>query len=206
MADAPYFPANVIHPPGSAYAKERVKWEAQASMMGPGLRPYVKADYPMVLYRGLQRDEGGIVLDPETITVDTEAQRTLKEQGGWRATPLEALGAIKAQNLEFAKLAAEGHWEERRMSPGAQAEATAARADFDNHLPSVPETPHGLRGEVVLTDREIQLQAERDQFKAMLEDVQRQLATATPIAPKRTGWPKGKPRGKRATAPPPEAA
>lgn len=186
MADSPgYYPANVIYPPNSAYAKEAIKWEAHPTMMGAGLKPYVKRDYPMWMYQAEQVPEGGIVLRDEKIQVTQEAERVRKEQAGWRETPLEALDAVKAQNLEFAKLAAEGAFHERRMSPQAQAEAASARADEDNHLPSVPETPHGFRGQTVVTDRELALQAELDALKA-------QIAKAT--APKKRGRkPKTKP-------------
>ena len=63
-----------------------------------------------------------------------------------RATPLEAIDALKAQQLEFSKLAAERTHETRRMSPQAQMEVTAAEAEVASHLPTIPETPIRRRG------------------------------------------------------------
>ncbi len=178
---------SIVHVPESAWAKEAIKWEAQGSLMGPGLRPYVKHDYPMMLYKAWQRPEGGLDI-ADTQIVDDEGHRTRLEANGYRATPLEAFDALEAQQTEFAKLSAEREWEKThgRLSPRAIAEVTQHEEDAGaQHLPTIPETPHGLRGVHVTSDREIAMQAELDALKA-------QLAKAT--APKKRGRkPKAKP-------------
>ncbi len=181
----------IIHTPDSAWAREATKWESQISTMGPGLRPYVKRDYPMMLHRAAQLASGGIEI-VETLTVDDADHHRRMERNGFRATPLEAIEALTGQQLEYAKLAAEREWEKtHRLSPRAVAEVTAAEDEAGAvHLPTIDETPHGLRGEHVTSDREIALQAELDRLKA-------QLAAAPPV---KKGWPKGKPRGARPKA------
>ena len=41
---------SVLYPPETEYAKERVKWEAQNSELGPGKRPYVYREWPSRIY------------------------------------------------------------------------------------------------------------------------------------------------------------
>jgi len=137
----------IVHVPDSAWAKEATKWEAQGSTMGPGLRPYVKRDYPMMLHKAWQKPTGGIdILDQQI--VDDADQRTRLEAEGYRATPLEAMDALAAQQVEFAKLAAEREYEKQhRLSARAAAEVTLAEADAGaQHLPTIPETPIRRRG------------------------------------------------------------
>lgn len=138
---------SVVHIPDSAWAKEATKWEAQGSTMGPGLRPYVKRDYPMMLHKAWQRPSGGVEI-LHTQIVDDVDQRTRFEANGYRATPLEALAALEVQQTEFATLAAERAYEKQhRLSARAVAEVTRAEEDAGaNHLPTIAETPHGLRG------------------------------------------------------------
>ena len=130
----------ILHSPDSAYAKEMTKWEAQGSTMGPGLRPYVKRDFPMMMHKAGRLSGGGIgIID--TYIVD-EKQHPRYVQSGFRDTPLEAIEAYEAEQLEFAKLAAERNFEVRRMGTHAQAEvATAEAAAGARHLPTIPETP-----------------------------------------------------------------
>jgi hypothetical protein len=132
----------VLYAPDSAYAQERVKHEAQYTPMGPGLRPYVKRDYPMMLHKA-GRPENGMGADEirESCVVDSERERARQEHEGFRATPLEALEAFAAQQFEIAELAAERNFHERRMSPKAQAEAEAANEAAGGHLAAVPVTP-----------------------------------------------------------------
>lgn len=153
---------SVLYAPDSAYAKEMIKHEAQYSPYGPGLRPYVYRDYPMMLHRA-GRPAGGMGIDEivETCTVESEREETQKRHEGFRRTPGEALASFTAQQFEIAELAAERNFYERRMTPKAQAEAEMANANAGGHLASVPETPIVRR------------QAHK-------------------------GWPKGKPRGRRA--------
>ena len=140
----------IYFPPETEYAKERVKWEAQGTTMGDAGRPYVKREYPMMLHLAGAYPAGGVgILD--TVIVESEQQRTARERNGWRATPLEALDAFSAQQLEFAKLSAEREYDKRHgMSPKARAEAEQHEDDAGaRHLPTIPETPIRRRGRPV---------------------------------------------------------
>jgi hypothetical protein len=135
--------ANLLHSPQSPESKERVKWEAQYSAFGPGLRPYVKREYPMMLHQA-GRPESGMGPDTiiEQLIIDDEREYELYRSRGFRETPLEALEAFSAQQLEFAKLAANLEYQKKnQLSPRAAAEVEAAQDASPHHLPMVPETP-----------------------------------------------------------------
>lgn len=129
----------VVHAPETDFAKESVKWEAQGTPMGPGLRPYIKRPYPAVMYRAERVDGQLTIADIETVAHDAQQANALSR--GFRDTPNAAFEAIERQELEFAKLHAERNFHERRMTPKAQAEAIAHDAGRTTHLPSVPERP-----------------------------------------------------------------
>lgn len=138
----------VLHPPESAYAKERVKWEAQGTEMGPGGRPFVFHRYPMMMHKAGRPENG---LGPHVITesreVSGENAQTALEHEGFRETPLEAIDAFEAQTVEIAKLAAEIEYDKKhKLSPGAVAEVEQAQAAHRGHMPTVPETPIKPRG------------------------------------------------------------
>jgi hypothetical protein len=133
---------SVIYSPESGYAKERVKWEAQGSEMGPGLKPYVYQEYPVMMYlAGIPAGEVGAPRIIQHMVIADETQANNMASRGWRNHPLEALKAYDAQKLEEAKLAAEIEYEvKNRLSPNAAAEVRAAQDEHDGHLPSIPET------------------------------------------------------------------
>lgn len=135
---------NILRDPKSPEAQERRQWEAQYTEFGPGGRPYVHREYPMMLHKA-GRPSGGMggPVIVETREVESAAQREQYRSQGFRATPLEALEVWEAQQKEFAELAAERNWEVKhgRHSEKAQAEVAAAEAAAVDHLPSVPVTP-----------------------------------------------------------------
>lgn len=138
MADA-----NVVHSPSSAYAKERIKWEANFTALGPGQRPYVKREYPMMIFLG-GRPEGGLGADTviayETVGSDREFEEW--RHRGYRPSPNEAIEAYQAQELEYARLNANlEHQKKHTLSEKAAAEVSAAQDAVTGHLPMVPETP-----------------------------------------------------------------
>lgn len=142
-ASAQMADANVLHSPSSAYAKERVKWEANYSTLGPPGRPYVKREFPMVVYLG-GRPEGGLGADTVIAyeTVGSEREFEQWRQRGYRETPNEAIDAYRAQENEFAHLNANLEYQKRHgLSEGAVAEVEAAQNAVTGHLPMVPETP-----------------------------------------------------------------
>jgi hypothetical protein len=129
----------ILHSPESSYAKERRKWEAHPSEIGPGERPWVFREYPMMMYRALS---------PSTTAPMEQAIAADEQEGasfhgrGFRPTPLAAIEAHEAQALEFATLAAEREHEIKyKLSEKAGAEVRAAEADYSGHMPSVPMTP-----------------------------------------------------------------
>ena len=135
--------ANLLHSPQSNESKERVKWEAQYSPFGPGLRPYVKRDWPMMWYLG-GRPEGGMGPDTiiEQVEIASEDETDFHRSRGFRPTPLEAIAVFVAQQKEFAELAANLEYQKKnQLSPRAAAEVEAAQDASPHHLPMVPETP-----------------------------------------------------------------
>lgn len=139
---------SVIYAPDSAYAKEMVKHEAQYSPFGPGLRPHVYRDYPMMMHRA-GRPAGGMGVDTivETRIVTCDAEETCERSNGFRRTPLEALSAFESQELEIAKLAAERNYDvKHKLSEKAAAEVALHEAAHGGHLASIPVTPIKKRG------------------------------------------------------------
>ena len=134
----------VINSPESGYAKERVKWEAQNSEMGVGLRPYVYRPFPTMIYlAGIPHGEVGAPrIVNQQIADDEDALNNMASRG-WRTHPMDALKAYDEQKLEEAKLAANLEFEiaKGRISQNAAAEVRAAQAEVDGHMPGVPETP-----------------------------------------------------------------
>jgi hypothetical protein len=138
----------VIYPPETEYAKERVKWESQGSEMGPGKRPYVFRPYPAMIYKAGRPANGlGAHCIVESVIVESEHEfENNYRPSGFRATPLEAIEYVEAQQLEFSRLAAGINAEQKyKLSDKASAEVDQARAahvgEISGHMPMVPETP-----------------------------------------------------------------
>ena len=135
----------VLHSPESPYAKEATKWEAQHTSMGPGLRPYVRREYPMMLHLAGRTGQGksGAPVIIEQVVLEDDRQMDYYKSRGFRETPLEAIDALTAQEKEFAELAAERAYEvhHTKLSQKAIDEVAAAEAAVGGHLPTVPETP-----------------------------------------------------------------
>lgn len=134
----------VLHSPDSEYAKEMVKWEAQNSLLGAGLRPYLKRPYPSHVFKAGRVD--GQIEIIETQIVGSEQAASNAYSRGFHPDPDAAVAGLKADELEIAKLAANRAFGEQRMSPQARAEVAALEAETSGHLPSVPETPRKPRG------------------------------------------------------------
>jgi hypothetical protein len=134
----------ILIDPDSAEAKERVKWEAQYTQYGPGARPYIKRDYPMLLHKA-GRPPGGLGAAEivEMQEVGSEGEAAVYRSRGFRPTPLEAIEHWEAEQTEFATLAAERNWQVQhgRHSEKAQQEIARHEAAAVDHLPSVPVTP-----------------------------------------------------------------
>lgn len=144
---------SVLYPRESEYAKERIKFEAQHTEFGPGLKPYVFRPLPMMMHKaGRPVDVHGepkmgrhVIVDQQVAESDVRVDQLWHE--GFRATPLEALEAFEAQQTEFAELAAERTYDVRKkLSPKAGAEVRAAEDAHSGHMPVMPETPIKRRG------------------------------------------------------------
>jgi len=137
----------ILHDPDTAEAKERVKWEAQHTAMGPGKRPYVFREYPKMMHKAGRPENGmGAHIITEQVVVESAEEEARLHCEMFRGNPLEAIDALEAQRLEFAKLAAEINYEQKnKLSEKASAEVDAARATHSNpvspHMPTVPVTP-----------------------------------------------------------------
>jgi hypothetical protein len=134
---------NVLYSPSSNYAKERVKWESHHTRLGAPGRPYVKREFPMMLYLG-GRPESGLGADTVIAyeLVGSEREFDQWRQRGYRETPNAAIEAYQAQDLEIAKLAANiEHQKHHGLSANAIAEVERAQDATPGHLPMVPETP-----------------------------------------------------------------
>jgi len=133
----------VLVNPDSLEAKERVKWEAQHTPYGPPGRSYVHRDFPMMLHLAGPPFGGlGPITIIEQQEVGSEREAEFYRSRGFRPTPLEALEAYEAQQVEFAKLNANLEYQKKNtLSPRAAAEVEAAQNAVAGHLPSVPVTP-----------------------------------------------------------------
>ena len=136
----------ILWSPDSDYAKERRKWEAEHSQFGPPGRPFVYAEYPLMLYRAKRRPEGG--KDPilEHFTVEDEQQERNMQSRGWVRGPDNAIKALELSEHGLAQAAAERAYQDKRMSERAQAEAAAVDETTISHLGSIPETPIHKQG------------------------------------------------------------
>jgi hypothetical protein len=124
----------------SGYATERRKWEATHTEFGPPGRPFTFHEYPLMVYQASRPSTGGPPVLVHEIVHDEPQERQLASRGYVRG-PDHAVAQLDAQELEIAKLAAERHYDERRMSARAQAEASAVDDSTIDHVPSVPEMP-----------------------------------------------------------------
>lgn len=133
----------VLYAPESAYAKEMVKHESQHTQMGPGLRPYVYREYPMMMHKAGPPASGlGAITVIETTVVNSEKDEAKQRSLGFRRTPLEAIADYDGQALEIAKLAAEIEYDKaHKLSPAAIAEVESAQEAVAGHLATVPVTP-----------------------------------------------------------------
>ena len=136
----------ILWSPDSDYAKERRKWEAQHTQFGAPGRPFVYAEYPLMLYRAKRRPEGG--KDPilEHFTVEDDQQERNMQSRGWVRGPDNAIKALEETERGLAQAAAERAYQDTRLSERAQAEATAVDETTIQHLGEIPETPIHKKG------------------------------------------------------------
>ena len=139
----------VIHSPESSAGKELWRWDHTTAERNPvdpsirGMRPVSHQPYPKALYRVIERNP--LTFEMQT-AADEDAVARLTPRGFVVGGQKAAVEAYDAQQREFAALAANRAYQERRMSPAAQAEAAAYDAETDGHVPAIPELPRPKRG------------------------------------------------------------
>lgn len=133
----------VLYPPETEFAKERCRFEAFPTECGPGKRPFVQHDYPMMMHKAGRPDNGmGAHIITETRLVCSDAEENMARADGFYRKPLEAVEAFEASRLEIAKLAANLDYQKKnQLSPRAVEEVEAAQAKHPGHMPMQPVTP-----------------------------------------------------------------
>ncbi len=130
----------ILHSQESAYAQERIKWEAGPTEFGPGLKPFVYHEFPKWLHRA-GRTPAGVPVIVDAQIAETDVQEANLLSRGFREGQEAALALLHATDREHAILAANRAASDRTMSPRAQAEAAAIDEQTIEHLPVIPETP-----------------------------------------------------------------
>lgn len=137
-----------------SWTKEMQQWEMRPVLVngtyiepipfdkgGRGGAPH--QEYPKMLYKADSFDGGTRISG--MLTVDDEGRERLECSRGWSVTQQEAIDRVGAQELEFARLAANRAYTDRLMSGKAQAEAQAIDETTVRHLPAIPVTPIARR-------------------------------------------------------------
>ncbi len=96
-------------------------------------------EFPKMLYRAELADGGPRICG--WINAIDEADERKQLGQGYSVTQEQAIAAVHAQQLEFAKLAANRAHNDKWMSDKAKAEAAAVDESTMNHLPEIPRTP-----------------------------------------------------------------
>jgi hypothetical protein len=130
---------SVIHTPESEFAKEMIKWEAQRTELGPGLRPYVFQEYPKMLSKAGR--VGGVPAIVDQQIAASEVQEANLLSRGFRAGQDEALKYLHASDQDAALQAANRAFQDKRMSAQAQAEAATVDEATSRHLGEIPRLP-----------------------------------------------------------------
>jgi len=99
-----------------------------------------------MLYKATHPKAGGPPEFDHRVAADEHEERNWQSRGYVRG-PDKAVERLEAQDLEFAKLAAEREADKQRLSRRAIAEVDRAEmAAGAQHLPTIPETPIKQRG------------------------------------------------------------
>jgi hypothetical protein len=142
--------SNVMRSPSEPYSKERAKFEATHTEVGPGKRPYVYHPYPAMMYLAGKPEGISKVTIIETQVVESREQEDYPRSRGFRPTPQEALKHYDDEQTEFMKLAGNLNYQVKNtLSERAGAEVLAAMDQHNGHLASVPVTPIKKRGRPV---------------------------------------------------------
>lgn len=137
------------------WTKEMAKWEQRDVLVGGtfvqaipfadgGRKDMPFAEFPKMIYRGESADGGPRIAACKV--VESEGAQLVAIGQGWSLSQEAALEAVSAQQLEFARLAANRAHNDRWMSDKAKSEAQAVDEQTMQHLPVIPETPIRAKG------------------------------------------------------------
>ncbi len=132
--------------PETPHGKELWKWDHLQSESHPmdssikGMRPIHPQLYPAAMYRPMRDDKGILCFEMDTAR-DENHRATLESSGYVYGGKGEALKVMEKRESEIAGLAANRAYQERTMSPRAQAEAERHDNETDQHVPVIPEAP-----------------------------------------------------------------
>ena len=131
--------------PGTEYAKEITRWEAHHTQYGPPGRPYVFREYPAMLYKASRDAQGRLSFESREVGDASERERA-ERVGFVFGGQAVALERLERQEFEIAELAANRAYNDRKLSPEAQAEAEAVDLSTGRHLAEIPEQRVVRRG------------------------------------------------------------
>ncbi len=97
--------------------------------------PWVYVPFPKLLFHATAGD-GFTNPEMKVVTNQHEMDRLGSD---WAEDPDAARAIVERRDAEMARVAAERHHSDQRMSPSAQVEALAADRATDEMLPSIPE-------------------------------------------------------------------
>jgi hypothetical protein len=106
--------------------KELKKWNA----------PYRYREFPKMVFRGATTSTGRV--EYVTRVVDSASEETEAHEAGWVNHPQTALEVETARQAAIGTAAAERAWDDRHLSPAAQAEAAGIDATQLRHVPEMP--------------------------------------------------------------------
>lgn len=141
---------SIVRSQEDSWTKEMRKWESRPVFInGTYIDPLPREQggkkdhpfevYPKMLFRAESAIGGPRICDYQTAG-DEETERLWLGRG-YAVSQEQALANVAAQELEFARLAANRTYNERWMSDRAKAEAAAIDETHADHLPAIPETP-----------------------------------------------------------------
>jgi len=113
----------VVRTGGTEFDKEVERWE----------KPYQYEPFPAMLYRGILQANGKHAF--ESLTVQSQSEKTRRAQDGWVESPAHALAALESQERAIANAAAENAFAATKMTAKARRELQAREAATHRHVP-----------------------------------------------------------------------
>lgn len=134
---------SVLYTPESTTAQLLWPWDHTEAETNPingqrGLRKVGFQEYPAAMYRVANRNP--LRFDYEE-AADAVGRENCERRGFSYGGQGVAVEDYDKQQTEFAELAANRAFTDRKMSPRAQAEAAAVDEETSKHLPVIPELP-----------------------------------------------------------------